>query len=306
MPRTDARGPRVPRRALDAVLLFDKPAGMSSNGCLGYLKRIYNAAKAGHTGTLDPFATGLLPVAFGEATKYSQGLLDADKTYLATMRLGVRTSTGDPEGEVIGVSETIPDAVAVAAALAGFRGEILQVPPMHSALKRDGRPLYEYARQGIELEREPRRVTIHAIELLEVTGAEARFRVRCSKGTYVRTLAEDVGAGLGCGAHLAALRREAVGDLSLADAVAPAALDAMSIAGRDARLLPVDALAAGLPCLELDAGLATRLALGQAVPVATADAPLARAYAAGRFLGTVSVAAGVARPMRLLAVRPQP
>jgi tRNA pseudouridine55 synthase len=283
------------------VLLFDKPAGMSSNGCLGHLKRLFEAEKAGHTGTLDPFATGLLPVAFGESAKFSQGLLDADKTYLATMRLGQVTTTADTEGEVIASRPVACDAGAVAAALDRFAGEISQVPPMHSALKRDGRPLYEYARQGIEVAREPRRVTIHRIEFLDLRDDLVRFRVRCSKGTYVRTLAQDIGEVLGCGAHLAALRREAVGDFDLSRAVDSPTLEALDRDGRDAHLLPVDALVMSLPRVDLDAAAAARLRQGQALRVAMPDHALARAYADEVFLGTVGIAGGVMRASRLLA-----
>ncbi|MBL8384939.1 MAG: tRNA pseudouridine(55) synthase TruB [Burkholderiales bacterium] len=294
---------RAPRRRVDGVLLLDKAAGPSSNQCLGRAKWLFGAAKAGHTGTLDPFATGLLPVAFGEATKFSQGLLDADKTYAATMRLGIVTSTGDPEGEVLARAPVEADAAAVAAVLARFRGESEQVPPMHSALKRDGRPLYEYARAGLTLERAPRRIRIESIELLAFDGLTARFRVRCSKGTYVRTLAEDIGRALGCGAHLAALRREAVGALDVASARTLDAIEAMPAATRDDLLLPVDALVADLPRVCLSEGEADRLRHGQAVARPErgpgAGEP-ARAYDAhGRFLGLVIGSADALRPLRL-------
>ena len=174
---------RQPRRKLDGVLLFDKHAGLTSNACLGLIKRLFAAQKAGHTGTLDPFATGLLVVALGEATKFTQGLLDADKTYLATMRLGASTSTGDTEGEITATAPVDCDSAQVAAALDHFRGEIAQVPPMYSALKREGKPLYEYARAGIEIERQARKVTIHSLDLISHAGATVVFRVRCSKGT---------------------------------------------------------------------------------------------------------------------------
>lgn len=301
MPRTD--GVRRPaRRRLDGVLLFDKPAGLSSNGCLGLIKRLFSAQKAGHTGTLDPFATGLLPVGLGEATKYAQDLLLADKTYLATVRLGVTTATGDLEGRVLAVEPVACDDGRIAAVLARFRGAIDQVPPMYSALKRDGKPLYEYARAGIEVERAARRITIHALDLVSRSADALVVRVRCSKGTYVRTLAEDIGRTLGCGAHLAALRREAVGTLSAADAVSLPALEAMSAAERDACLLPVDALAGALPGIELDAAQAARLLLGQRIALAppVTECERARAYDAdGTFLGLVRVARGVVHPLRL-------
>ena len=308
MPRTE-RADRVaqarqPRRRLDGVLLFDKHAGLTSNACLGLVKRLFAAQKAGHTGTLDPFATGLLVVALGEATKFTQGLLDADKTYLASMCLGTTTNTGDTEGEVIATAPVACDTAQVAKVLDRFRGEILQVPPMYSALKRDGKPLYEYARAGIEIERQARKVTIHALDLVSHAGTVVVFRVRCSKGTYVRTLAEDIGRALGCGAHLGALRREAVGSLSIRMAHDAAALDAMTPALRDACLLPADAVVLVLPRIELDAMQAARLKLGQrivcgAAPLAPIEA--ARAYDdAGVFLGLVRVAAGVVHPLRLI------
>lgn len=308
MPRTDQAGapdrPRQLRRKLDGVLLFDKEAGPSSNACLGLIKRLFAAQKAGHTGTLDPFATGLLVVALGEATKFTQGLLDANKTYLASMRLGIVTSTGDTEGEVTERAAVTCDQARVAAALDGFRGEILQIPPMYSALKRDGKPLYAYARAGIELEREARKATIHSLDLLEFAGETAVFRVRCSKGTYVRTLAEDIGRALGCGAHLVALRREAIGDLSITAAHDAAALETMTADARDACLLPAATLAAGLPRIDFDAAQSARLKLGQRIalaPAPTADFDAARAYdPAGVFLGLVRIADGVAHPLRLM------
>src|SRR5471032_2970792 len=207
--------PKIPRRALDGVLLLDKPLGLSSNDALIRAKGMYRVKKAGHTGTLDPLATGLLPLCFGEATKFSQDLLEADKTYEATMRLGIRTTTGDAEGEAIDTREVTCDEAAVRAALPKFLGEITQVPPMYSALKRDGKPLYEYARAGQTVEREGRNVTIHALDLIACALPDVTFRVTCSKGTYVRTLAEDIGETLGCGAHLVALRQIGVGVLTL-------------------------------------------------------------------------------------------
>lgn len=237
--------------AVDGVLLLDKPRGITSNLALQKARRLLNAAKAGHTGTLDPIATGLLPLAFGEATKFSADLLEADKEYEATLALGVRTTTADAEG---GVVETGPVAVTRAqleAVLARFTGTIEQTPPMHSALKRDGRPLYDYARRGIEIERAPRSVRIERLEPLDFDGARARVLVACSKGTYVRALAEDIGAALGCGAHLAALRRTRVGRMTLEHAVTLAALELMPAAVRREWLLPVDALLGDLPRIDL-------------------------------------------------------
>lgn len=200
---------------MHGVLLLDKPAGWSSNDALVKAKRLLNAMKAGHTGTLDPFATGLLPLCFGEATKFSQDLLEADKTYEAVVHLGIITSTGDTEGDVISTKAVDVTPGQIEATLAKFRGPISQIPPMHSALKRDGKPLYEYARAGITLERQARQVTIHDLMLLSYDAPYLRIRVACSKGTYIRVLGEDIGAELGCGAHLQQLRRTGVGELTL-------------------------------------------------------------------------------------------
>ena len=250
------------RMPLHGVLLLDKPAGMSSTQALAKAKWLLNAQKAGHTGTLDPFATGLLPLCFGEATKFAQDLLYADKTYEAVVHLGVTTTTGDTEGEVL---ERLPVDVTltqIESILEKFRGPISQVPPMHSALKRDGKPLYEYARAGITLEREARSVTIHKLELLAYDVPMLRLRVACSKGTYIRVLGEDIGRALGCGAHLKALRRTGVGSLSLDDAVA---LDDLVALGecRSNALKPLDALLSTLPSIELNDELARRFICGQ-------------------------------------------
>ena len=210
------------RKRLDisGVLLLDKPAGLSSNDALMRAKRIVNAKKAGHTGTLDPFATGLLPVCFGEATKFSQDLLDADKTYETVVYLGVKTETGDTEGAVLETATSpLPSVEEIGRILPRFTGAIRQVPPMYSALKRDGKPLYEYARAGIELEREAREVTIHELVLLDYTAPRLRLRVTCSKGTYIRSLAREIGEALDSGAHLTSLRRTRSGDFRVEDAV---------------------------------------------------------------------------------------
>lgn len=256
---------RAPRDRVDGVLLLDKPSGLSSNAALQKARWLFNAAKAGHTGTLDPMATGLLPLCFGEATKFAGELLDADKSYRATLRLGVTTDTADAEGRVL---ETRPVAVTEQqsrAAMADFRGEIEQIPPMYSALKRDGKPLYEYARQGVELERAPRRVTIHRLELIAFSGDQAIIDVDCSKGTYVRTLAADIGEVLGCGAHLSALRRTRIGDLDVARAIGLVELEALSPESRVARLAPVDALLAGASIAQLDALETERVLHGQGI-----------------------------------------
>src|SRR5499427_1360347 len=207
------------RDAIDGVLLLDKPSGPSSNAVLQRAKRLLGAARAGHTGTLDPLASGLLVIAFGEATKFSGGLLEADKAYRAALSFGARTSTGDAEGEVLARSEVAVTEEGLRAALERFRGEIAQVPPMHAAIKHEGRPLYDYARRGESVERAPRRVTIRRLEVERFEHGSATLVVECSKGTYVRTLAEDIGEVLGCGAHLAALARVAVGPFTLAEAI---------------------------------------------------------------------------------------
>ncbi|RQR74942.1 MULTISPECIES: tRNA pseudouridine(55) synthase TruB [unclassified Burkholderia] len=298
--------PRVPRRALDGVLLLDKPVGLSSNDALIRAKRLLLAKKAGHTGTLDPLASGLLPLCFGEATKFSQDLLEADKTYEATMRLGVRTTTGDAEGDVLDTRAVECDRAAVEAALARFTGEIVQVPPMYSALKRDGKPLYEYARAGQTVEREGRNVTIHALDLLACELPDVTFRVTCSKGTYVRTLAEDIGEALGCGAHLTMLRRTGVGALTLEHAVTLDALSDAAEAARDAWLQPVDALLSTFPLVRLDEASAKRFLHGQRLPLSALDSIDAaegervRVYDAQRLLGVARKANGVLAPERLV------
>ena len=298
--------PRVPRRALDGVLLLDKPVGLSSNDALIRAKRLLLAKKAGHTGTLDPLASGLLPLCFGEATKFSQDLLEADKTYEATMRLGVRTTTGDAEGDVLDTRAVECDRAAVEAALARFTGEIVQVPPMYSALKRDGKPLYEYARAGQTVEREGRNVTIHALDLLACELPDVTFRVTCSKGTYVRTLAEDIGEALGCGAHLTMLRRTGVGALTLEHAVTLDALSDAAETARDAWLQPVDALLSTFPLVRLDEACAKRFLHGQRLPLSAldpidaAEGERVRVYDAVRLLGVARKANGVLAPERLV------
>lgn len=250
-------------RPLDGVLLFDKSLELSSNTALQRVRRLLQAEKAGHTGTLDPLATGLLPVCFGEATKYSTALLDADKTYRATLRLGQVTTTGDAEGEIVSESPVAVTQADVDAALAKFRGAIKQLPPMHSALKHQGKPLYEYIRNGETIERELRDVVIHELRQERFEGFELDIEVRCSKGTYVRTLGEDIGAALGCGAHLTMLRRVAIAHFSIADACTLEQLDAMTMEQREARVLPVDCLMPDMPRLQLDEVQIKRMAQGQ-------------------------------------------
>jgi len=232
---------------LDGVLLLDKPEGLSSNHALQRAKRTVDARKAGHTGTLDPFATGLLLCCFGRATKISGAMLEADKTYVATLAFGEETDSGDCTGVVTGrASDDFPgvERDRLEEVLARFRGPIEQVPPMISALKRDGKPLYEYARQGIELERPARRVTIHALDLLACEARQAVVRVDCSKGTYIRTLAQDIGRALGCYAHLAALRRTRIGPFDIERSIGLDALQAME--APQSALIPLHALPASL------------------------------------------------------------
>lgn len=293
------------REPVDGVLLLDKPKGLSSNDAVVRARRLLNARKAGHGGTLDPLATGLLPLLFGEATKFAHDSLDADKTYLAELALGASTDTGDVEGRVLARREVGCDAAQFRAAAALFVGAIDQVPPMHSALKRDGRPLYAYARAGVTLERAPRPIVIHAIETLAFAGTRATIRVRCGKGTYLRTLAADIGERLGCGAHLAALRRERVGALSVADAITLEALEALDLPARRARLAPPDALLVDLPRLEIDAAAEARFLNGQTLRApATAgsgDAARVRVYGARRLLGVAALRDGTLVPQRLIA-----
>lgn len=294
---------RHQRRALDGVLLLDKPQGMTSNAALQTARRLLNAAKAGHTGTLDPMATGLLPLTFGEATKFSQMLLDADKEYEATVRLGAETDTGDAEGQVTVTRPVSVSEQEIRAALLPLTGEIYQVPPMYSALKRDGKPLYEYARAGIELELAPRRVTIHRLELLDWKPDEFRIRVACSKGTYIRTLAIDLGRILGCGGHLTALRRTRIGPFSVGEgAVELAHLEATVAEQREGLLAPADALVSHLPRVELDAVQAGALLQGRALGLPQCPRGLVRVYGEGRFLGLGEAAQeGKLLPKRLIS-----
>ena len=296
---------------IDGVVLLDKPLGMSSQSAVTAVKRAFHADKAGHTGTLDPMATGLLPICLGEATKYSQDLLDADKTYIAQVKFGARTDTGDAEGSIIEekplpVFETAGALqAALDALLAQFTGHIVQLPPMYSALKRDGKPLYEYARAGIELERTPREITIHRIAWTNIQWPEATLEVTCSKGTYIRVLAEDIGHALGCGAHLVGLRRTEVGHLSLEHAFT---LDSIqkNVHDSSSYILPVDALLQTLPHLTVDEQQAKRLEMGQRVPLNLPSIEsLVRIYRATaaphNFIGTADWRSGVLHPKRLIS-----
>jgi tRNA pseudouridine55 synthase len=286
---------------VDGVLLLDKPSGMTSNSALQATRRLFSAAKAGHTGTLDPLATGLLPLCFGEATKFSTDLLEADKTYEADLLFGVTTDTGDAEGEVLQRRPVAFVREELEAVLARFRGPISQIPPMYSALKRDGKPLYELARQGIEVERAARQVVIHELSLLDLDGDRCRLRVACSKGTYIRTLAEDIGNALNCGAHLTALRRTVVGALQIADAVTLDQLSALSEAERLVWLQAPDALLQSLPAVHLDDEAAARFSHGNPVNAPTAPGRV-RVYGMGRLLGLAEAdGEGKVQPRRLVA-----
>ena len=235
------------------MLLIDKPLGYSSNQALQQVKLLYQAAKAGHTGTLDPLATGLLPLCFGEATKFAHYLTDADKTYVATLKLGVTTSTGDAEGEVLSTRAVDVSLAEFKSACLKFIGQISQIPPMYSALKHEGKALYEYARQGIEIERQARVVNIHCITHHSFEQDVAVITVTCSKGTYIRTLAEDIGNALGCGAHLIGLRRTATANYHIAQTMTLEQFEALTPDKRIAALLPVDTAVMHLPALTFDA-----------------------------------------------------
>ena len=309
-------GPKKPpgikrvRDLVDGVLLLDKPVGWSSNDALIKAKRVLNAKKAGHTGTLDPFATGLLPLCFGEATKFSQDLLEADKTYETLVHLGQTTDTGDTEGEVLETRDVNVTPEQIEAVLAQFRGPILQTPPMYSALKRDGKPLYEYARAGITLEREARPVTIHKLEFLGYEAPFLKLSVMCSKGTYIRVLGEDIGHALGCGAHLNALRRTHVGNLTLDGVVT---LDELTAHAAPLSLLaPVDALLSSYPAVQLTEELATRFLHGQRIALGKEDVAVpaepgrVRVYHDSKLLGTGQLQEySILAPERLIATAHQ-
>lgn len=243
------------RRSVSGIIIFDKPYGFSSNGALQKVRWLLNSDKGGHTGSLDPLATGVLPLCFGEATKFSRYLLDADKVYEAVMQLGVTTNTGDAEGEVLETKEVNVTASDIEAVLPQFRGEIQQVPPMYSALKKDGQPLYKLARAGITVDRPARTVTITKLELLSHDGDQARILVACTKGTYIRTLVEDIGAVLGCGAHVAQLRRTEAGPFDLTHAVTLEELEQAHEEGGaealDAFMIPMDSGLLHWPSVEM-------------------------------------------------------
>jgi tRNA pseudouridine55 synthase len=298
---------RVARRPVHGVLLLDKPLGLSSNQALQKVKWLLRAEKAGHTGTLDPLATGVLPLCFGAATKFSQMHLDADKSYETLLRLGIKTTTADAEGDVVlerpvAVPEGLLDEV-----VRRFTGPIRQIPPMHSALKKDGKALYEYARAGIEVERAPREVTIYALKVLEArmdtAQAAIKLEVDCSKGTYIRTLGEDIGEALGCGAHLGSLRRIRTGGFDASQCITLEALEAMDEEQRMACVMPVAALLPGHTVVTLDSENAARFLSGMRRRGDWPDAQHVAVYAASpkALLGTAHVKAGELIPGRLLS-----
>ena len=288
-------------RRLDGVLLLDKPVGPSSSTILQAVKKLFGANKAGHAGTLDPLASGLLPLLFGEATKFAQFGLDAAKEYRARIRLGVTTDTGDAEGKVLEERPVTVDDAALASGLARFRGAIEQVPPMHSALKRDGQPLYALAREGRSVERTPRRVEIHELELVERTLETVELRIRCSKGTYVRQLAADLGTVLGTGAHLAGLRRTAVGSMRVEDALSFDQLQQTDPQVLHAFLAPVDAMLGDLPRLDLESTQARQFLLGAAVALEGAPTGSCRVYGERGLLGVGRLEGGRLQPLRSIA-----
>jgi tRNA pseudouridine55 synthase len=291
-------------RDIDGILLLDKPLKISSAGAVAHAKRLFNARKAGHTGSLDPLACGLLPICFGEATKFGALLLDADKAYRVTLRLGERTASADRESEVIEKRALAQHSrEQLESALAAFPRNYLQTPPMHSALKQEGKPLYEYARAGITRERAARAIVIHAIQLLDWRPPDLIFDVRCTKGAYIRVLAEDLAAQLGTIGHLFALRRLGVAPFDADRQWSFDALESMTAAQRDAVLLPVDAALSASRRVDLPAGGVGALRQGQTVPVALEAPGTVRIYAAGLgFLGLGEVqTAGLLKPLRLIS-----
>ena len=299
---------RVQRRPVHGVLLLDKPLGLSSNQALQKAKWLLRAEKAGHTGTLDPLATGVLPLCFGAATKFSQQHLDADKTYETTVRLGIQTSTADAEGDVISVREVSCSAGRVVEVLDRFMGPISQVPPMHSALKKDGKALYEYAREGETVERKARKVVIHDLDLLDLQlqgdAPFLRLRVRCSKGTYIRTLGEDIAEALGCGGHLSALRRVVTGPFEEQQCVTLEALESMDEIQRLAALQPVDVLLPGYTEVGLDSDDAGKFLNGvrRHGPWDDCDQVVVYGEHPRALLGTAHVHGGELIPGRLLSL----
>jgi tRNA pseudouridine55 synthase len=286
---------------VDGVLLLDKPLGASSNAALQRARRLLGARKAGHTGTLDPLASGLLALTFGEATKFSGDLLEADKCYESRLVLGTTTATGDAEGEIVEERPVEVNEAAFVSALHRFTGTIEQVPPMHSALKREGEPLYRLARRGIEVQRAARTVQVGRLWLIAWDERQPAIGVECGKGLYVRTLAQDIGQALGCGAHLGALRRTRVGTFDVRDAIGLEALEQLTQEQRRERLLPVDAMLQTLPRVDLDQDGCEQLGHGRRVACGADSARRARVYGPqGRLLGVATVDHGMLIARRLL------
>ena len=274
------------RREIDGVFLLDKPLGFSSNQALKKIQWLFNAKKAGHTGTLDPMASGLLPICLGEATKFSHRLLDANKTYIATIQLGVITTTGDQEGEVVSEKEVLLNEAQLEETLKKFIGDVTQIPPMYSALKFEGKPLYEYAREGIEIERKSRQIKIYDIKLIKIEGSIITIEVTCSKGTYIRTLGEDIGQTLGCGAHLKGLERTQTGNFQLSEAITIETLEGMSMVFREKALIPIDALLEGLSSIKLTGIETEAIKKGQHIDFISENDKEVRLYSvSGQFIG---------------------
>lgn len=300
--------PRKKGRDVHGVFLLDKPQGVSSNDIMQKVKRLFKANKAGHTGALDPLATGMLPICLGEATKFSQFLLDSDKRYVATAKLGERTDTSDAEGQVVQSREVNVAEADILAALSAFRGEILQVPTMFSALKHNGKPLYEYARAGITVEREARPITIFELKFIDYQAPFLTLEVHCSKGTYIRTLVDDLGEALGCGAHVTMLRRLAVADYPIGEMMPIEDLallaDSFPNSELDRLLLPMDTAVASLPQLNLTAEQTKAVGFGQRVKFENPQAlsGLVRLFSEnGQFLGIAEITAGnIIRPNRMV------
>lgn len=300
--------PRKKGRDVHGVFLLDKPQGVSSNDIMQKVKRLFKANKAGHTGALDPLATGMLPICLGEATKFSQFLLDSDKRYVVTAKLGERTDTSDAEGQVVQSREVNVAEADILAALSAFRGEILQVPTMFSALKHNGKPLYEYARAGVIVEREARPITIFELKFIDYQAPFLTLEVHCSKGTYIRTLVDDLGEALGCGAHVTMLRRLAVADYPIEEMMPIEDLallaDSFPSGELDRLLLPMDTAVASLPQLNLTAEQTKAVGFGQRVKFENSQAlsGLVRLFSEnGQFLGIAEITVGnIIRPNRMV------
>ncbi|PJG86249.1 tRNA pseudouridine(55) synthase TruB [Conservatibacter flavescens] len=299
--------PRKRGRDIHGVFLLDKPQGVSSNDIMQKVKRLFQANKAGHTGALDPLATGMLPICLGEATKFSQFLLDADKRYLVTAKLGERTDTSDADGKIVQTRDVSIKTSEILTALPHFRGELMQVPTMYSALKYQGKPLYEYARAGIEVEREARPITIFELKFIEYQAPFLTLEVHCSKGTYIRTLIDDLGEYLGCGAHVTKLRRTAVADYPTSSMMTWEALQQLAeqddLATLEQQLLPVDSAVSKLPVLSLTSEQARAVNFGQRVKFDNPSAlnGLVRLFYLSQFLGVAMIGEdNVIRPQRLI------